>query len=77
MEIFGPPQTVKENLTTRNTRESQTDSLSFLGTGAMANNRTPETAFLKDKENEHVVKTVEMDLYTVKVLLNDYLFSEI
>ena len=67
MEIFGPPQTAKENLTTQNTGESQADTLALLNTGAMVNNKTPETTFLKDRENEHVVKTVEMDLYTVKV----------
>lgn len=67
MEIFGPPQTAKENLTTQNTGESQADTLALLNTGAMVNNKTPETTFLKDRENEHIVKTVEMDLYTVKV----------
>ena len=67
MEIFGPPQTAKENLTTQNTGESQADTLARLNTGAMVNNKTPETTFLKDRENEHIVKTVEMDLYTVKV----------
>ena len=67
MEIFGPPQTAKENLTTQNTGESQADTLALLNTGEMVNNKTPETTFLKDRENEHIVKTVEMDLYTVKV----------
>ena len=67
MEIFGPPQTAKENLTTQNTGESQADTLALLNTGAMVNNKTPETTFLKDRESEHIVKTVEMDLYTVKV----------
>ena len=67
MEIFGPPQTAKENLTTQNTGESQADTLALLNTGAMVNNKTPKTTFLKDRENEHIVKTVEMDLYTVKV----------
>ena len=67
MEIFGPPQTANENLTTQNTGESQADTLALLNTRAMVNNNTPETTFLKDRENEHIVKTVEMDLYTVKV----------